>query len=86
MITGGGGCVSRGSHPQGWGHSIPQIFGISYMCTHEGVTNFCVVIKLDEGIMFTGLTMLLPWPKSFVTPMLMCNLSVLADLLVSVNV
>jgi len=56
------------------------------MCTHEGVTNFCVVIKLDEGIMFTGLTMLLPWPKSFVTPMLMCNLSVLADLLVSVNV
>jgi len=66
MITGGGGCVSRGqpcSHPQGWGRSIPQILGISYMCTHEGVTNFCVVIKLDEGIMFTGLTMLLPGQK-----------------------
>jgi len=45
-------------------------------------TRFYRMIKLDERKMFTGSTTPWSWPKISETQMMMCNLSVVANLLV----
>jgi len=64
----------------------PNIFGTSYMCTWctwETVTKFCMVINLDEGIIFEGLTTHPALAKNFVTRMLTLMFAV-ANLVTSV--